>query len=357
MFTTAATRHRRPPTPFAPDEPPAVELDPHELPTEHAVFAAATARPTPLHRQVDQALRSGDPSRLVSCRAVPPVDESDGLLTLLSLQDLALAPLHRLGSRAAFHGHPSVADLQHRLQIAYLERLRRRSATTRLALPDGVAGVRRAAALDRVPAVYKWLRDEADWDQMVAFLAVEGGPDAGFDDLVALAQIGIGGVPKVALAQNYWDEMGGGRPERVHTELHHRLVDAVEMPRVARADLPAPALDRMALNGVLATNRWLQPELIGALGVLELQAGPRCRAVVGALERLGAGEDALDFYREHAEVDPVHGKDWLDRVVEPLSEDPSWARRMVDGAVWRHVVNDRFFAWWDGRQRCGTAAM
>jgi hypothetical protein len=45
----------------------------------------------------------------------------------------------------------------------------------------------------------------------------------------------------------------------------------------------------------------------------------------------------------------VHGKDWLDRVVEPLSEDPSWARRMVDGAVWRHVVNHRFFAWWDGR--------
>jgi hypothetical protein len=121
------------------------------------------------------------------------------------------------------------------------------------------------------------------------------------------------------------------------------------MPRLARDDLATPALDRTALNGVLATNRWLQPELIGALWVLELQAGPRCRAVVGGLERLGAGEDAIDFYREHADVDPVHGKDWLDRVVEPLSEDPSWARRMVDGAVWRHVVNHRFFAWWDGR--------
>jgi hypothetical protein len=349
MFTTAATRRRRPPTPFTLDESASPDPDPHGLPTEHSVFAATTAAPAPLHRQVDEALRSGDPSRLVSCRAVPPTDEADELLTLLSLQDLALAPLQRLGSRAAFHGHPSVADLQHRLQGTYLERLRRRSRSTRVGLPDGVSGVRRAAALERVPAVYRWLRDDADWDQMVAFLAVEGGPDAGFDDLVALAQIGIQGVPKVALAQNYWDEMGGGRPERVHTELHHRLVDAVDMPRLARDDLATPALDRTALNGVLATNRWLQPELIGALGVLELQAGPRCRAVVGGLERLGAGEGAIDFYREHADVDPVHGKDWLDRVVEPLSEDPSWARRMVDGAVWRHVVNHRFFAWWDGR--------
>jgi hypothetical protein len=33
-------------------------------------------------------------------------------------------------------------------------------------------------------------------------------------------------------------------------------------------------------------------------------------------------------------------------VVVPLAEDPAWARRMVDGAVWRHVVNDRFFGWW-----------
>ena len=92
-----------------------------------------------------------------------------------------------------------------------------------------------------------------------------------------LPALGLG-VPKVALAENYWDEMGRGRTERVHTELHHRLVDAIDMPRLARTELATPALDRMTLNGLLATHRWLQPELLGLLGVLELQAGPggRC---------------------------------------------------------------------------------
>jgi hypothetical protein len=249
----------------------------------------------PLSRRVDEALASGDPSQLRACRAVPPADERDALLTLLTLQDLALAPLHQLGARAEFHGHPAAVEILHPLQRSYIDRLRRRSEAGRVELPDGVDGVRRAASIDRVPAVYVWLRDDAEWDQLVRFLTLEGGPDASFDDLVALAQVGIGGVPKAALAENYWDEMGRRRPERVHTELHNRLVTAIDMPHVARTELATPALDRMALNGVLATNRWLQPELLGSLGVLELQAGPRCRAVVGALERLGATEDALDF--------------------------------------------------------------
>ena len=62
------------------------------------------------------------------------------------------------------------------------------------------------------------------------------------------------------------------------------------------------------------------------------------------------GEFQLTAYREHAETDPRHGKDWLDRVVEPLATDPSWARRMADGALWRHAVNDRFFRWWQQEQ-------
>jgi hypothetical protein len=345
MFTTSPSRRPQVRASFSPhkvDPAPGVPRSVLRVRDD----AAALGSSTPLHRRVEAALASGDPEQLRACRHVPPADERDELLTMLSLQDLALAPLHHLGATVDFHGHPSAVELQHRLDHAYLDRLRRRSGELRLDLPDGVTGMRRTAAIDRVPAVYEWLRDGADWDQMVTFLTVEGGPDAGFDDLVSLAQVGIRGVPKVALGENYWDEMGRGRPERVHTELHQRLVDAIGMPRRPRDSLSTVALDRMALNGVLATHRWLQPELLGALGLIELQAGPRCRAVVGALERLGAGEDALDFYREHAEADPRHGKDWLDRVVAPLAEDPAWARRMVDGAVWRHVVNERFFQWW-----------
>ena len=179
--------------------------------------------------------------------------------------------------------------------------------------------MRAVAARDRLPAAYKWLASTATWDQLVDFLALEGGPDGGFDDLVAVCQVGLTGTAKLELGKNYWDEMGQGDLAGVHTQLHADMAAAIAMPTVPREQLPVTALERAALGGLLATNRWLQPEMIGALGLLELQAGPRCRLVLQAFDRLGAPQAAYPFYVEHAEVDPVHGKDWMDKAVEPLA--------------------------------------
>jgi hypothetical protein len=178
---------------------------------------------------------------------------------------------------------------------------------------------------------------------VVRFLALEGGPDAGFDDLVAACQVGLSGAPKMELATNYWDEMGNGDPDAVHTTLHDRLVAAVDMPRVPAEEQPVSALARSAFGGLLATNRWLQPEMLGALGLIELQAGPRCRLVLQALERCAMPEAAIPFYAVHAEVDPRHGKDWLDNAISPVvDEHPEWGERIVRGAHWRATVNAAF---------------
>jgi hypothetical protein len=208
-----------------------------------------------------------------------------------------------------------------------------------------VQAMRAVAARDRLPESYRWLATSAPGKQVVDFLALEGGPDGGFDDLVAVCQVGLGGTAKMELGKNYWDEMGRGDLAGVHTRLHADLVSAIRMPTVPRGQLPVEALERAALGGLLATSRWLQPEMVGALGLLELQAGPRCRLVLQAFDRLGAPEGAYPFYVEHAEVDPVHGKDWMDKAIEPLAaERPEWGPRMVKGAWWRSHVNLAFFA-------------
>jgi hypothetical protein len=194
-----------------------------------------------------------------------------------------------------------------------------------------------------LPAVYRWLAREASWSQDVDFLALEGGPDAGFDDLVAACQVGLFGSAKMELATNYWDEMGNGDLDAVHTTLHDRLVAAIDMPIISVIDQPVSALARSALGGLLATNRWLQPEMLGALGLIELQAGPRCRLVVQALQRCGAPAATLPFYEVHADVDPRHGKDWLEKAIVPtVAERPDWAGRIVRGAAWRSAVNAAF---------------
>jgi hypothetical protein len=299
--------------------------------------------PLPLADVLGRALQHG---RLDDLAQLDARDRRDRFLTLQLIYDLHLAPLDQLGHTVQFQNHPTIAAIKQRLEAEWIAELDRDCAHPSASTSDEVReALKDIAVEDRLPAAYRWIAREASWDQLVHFLAVEGGPDSGFDDLVALCQVGLHGSAKLELAQNYWDEMGNGSLEGVHTVLHDDLVAAMQMPRIPTDELPTEALERAALNGLLATNRWLQPELVGALGMTELQAGPRCRMVVQGLERLGAPAGTLPFYVEHAEVDPRHGHDWVEKAVVPLvDEHPTWGPRILRGAAWRASTNLRFFA-------------
>ena len=281
-----------------------------------------------------------------------PKDRRERFLLLQQVYDLHLAPVQHLGERARLQGDPAVAALKARLEDAWLQELEDATAPRvaeygALDHPETVAEALKDVAIrDRLPDAYHWLAKEAGRSELLQFLAMEGGPDGGFDDLVAICQVGLSGSAKGELAQNYWDEMGNGEAAEVHTVLHQQLVQALDLPHVPAEELPEEALERSALNGLLATNRWLQPEMVGALGMTELQAGPRCRMVLQAFARLGGVPDqAVPFYRVHAEVDPVHGRDWVEKAVVPLVEEcPDWGRRIVRGACWRNLTNLRFFS-------------
>lgn len=304
----------------------------------------STSHPPALAGRLEQALVSGDPDRLDRLTGALPLDRFDAVDTLLGIHELWSAPLDGLDGRERYQNHPTVAALKWHLETQLVALLVHWTRGAGPSPADTCAAMRRIARRDD-DGVYDWLASTANAAQLRRFLALEGGPDAGFDDLVATAQVGITGGPKVVMGANYWDEMGRGNLDDVHTTLHDRMVAALDLPRIPRSQLPQSSLDRSALNGLLATNRWLQPELIGALGLLELQAGPRCRKVVQALTRLGAPADALPFYEEHAVTDPRHGKEWLDGVVSPLVDlHPSWGPRIVRGAAWRAEVNRRMFA-------------
>jgi hypothetical protein len=304
---------------------------------------------TALSQALSSAVRDGE-AALDQLHDRRPADRRDRFLALLELYDLHTAPLEQVGERARFQHAPVLAGLKGRLEADWLAELEAHWRTAGpLTACEGprqvVQAMRAVAARDRLPEAYRWLARTATREQLVRFLALEGGPDGGFDDLIAACQVGLSGSAKLELGKNFWDEMGQGDPAGVHTELHRRLVRALDLPAVPRTELPVEALERAAMGGLLATNRWLQPEMIGALGLLELQAGPRCRLVLQGFDRLGVAQDAYPFYVEHAEVDPVHGKDWMDKAIEPLAgERPEWGPRMVKGAWWRATLNLQFFA-------------
>lgn len=317
--------------PPAPAPAPAPPQDPYLSTRLEAALGAAAA---------------GDPSGLELLAAAPvAVDARARVLSLLTLYDLQTGPLRPV---ARWARHPAVARLQWALESAWLDELAAVAVPDDLPAVTGVdsvvAALRALAARERLPAVYRWVARQASYDEVVSFLALEGGPDAGFDDLVAACQVGLTGRPKLELGINYWDELGNGSLGAVHTTLHDQMAAALGMPRLPLAEQPVEGLERVAYGGLLAANHWLQPEMLGALGLTELQAGPRCRLVLQAFQRVGAPAAAWPFYEVHAEVDPRHGRDWVEGAVVPLVEEhPDWAPRVVRGAWWRSLLNRRFF--------------
>lgn len=273
-------------------------------------------------------------------------DRRDRFLTLHRIYALHTAPLAQVGEHVRWQHHPAVAALKNRLEAIWIAELDQ--GTRPLQDPERTEDeMRRLAARDRSPDIYRWIASHASWQEALHFLALEGGPDDVFDDLVAVCQVGLPlGSAKMELANNYWDEMGNGQFDKVHNVLYRRFVEAVDLPSIPLDGQPVEALERSAVLGLVASSRFLQPEMIGALGLIELEAGPHCRYVDRGLERLGASDEAREFYQMHAVVDPVHGQGWLRHGVRPLvADNPAWGPRILRGARWKSQVNNRFFRW------------
>jgi hypothetical protein len=295
-----------------------------------------------LDSRLSFALMDG-PDALDALVGAEAADRRDGVLTLLRIHDLHLAPLEDLAGSEQWQHHPAIADLKWRLEISFLDSVYAYDAERNWTLPtDPVRALRMIAQSDRVPAVYDWLATRCSLRQLVRFIELEGGPDGSFDDLVAICQIGLDGDAKLELARNYWDEMGRGHAAQVHTELHRRLRTALGLRMLSRREQPLEALERAALGSLFATNRQLQFEMLGALGLIELQAGPRCRRVSSGLRRVSAPLDSLPFYDEHTATDPLHAKHWLERVIAPLGVRRDASAKIVQGARWRSTLNARF---------------
>src|SRR3954447_14649103 len=110
--------------------------------------------------------------------------ETADLLRLLDVHDLHVAPIDVLGARAELQHHPDTAAAKWELDHALIEHLDALPAPD-VESTDAVAAMRELARIDLVPPVYEWLAEEATLEDARAYLELEGGPDGGFDDLVA----------------------------------------------------------------------------------------------------------------------------------------------------------------------------
>lgn len=266
----------------------------------------------------------------------------------------ALAQWNRQRLTPAFPSHDWASHFEHEarmrmLEASFLEELRADIHDEASAAPsDAEAFVEWFENLKHTgpgqgDALFPWLANEADIDQMRWFFEQEAAGEAGFDDLVALTQIKLPEAPKLELARNYWDEMGRGNPRGMHGPMLATLADTLGVePAIETTVWESLALANAMT--AMATNRGFAWHSVGALGVIELTAPGRSALVAKGLRRIGLSERERRYFDLHAVLDVKHSEDWNREALIPLvREDPTRATAIAEGALMRLTCGQRCF--------------
>ncbi|MFC7498419.1 iron-containing redox enzyme family protein [Enterovirga sp. GCM10030262] len=237
-----------------------------------------------------------------------------------------------------------------RLEGGFIEALRDEVADEAAAAPTEVdAFVAWFEALrDTGPGqgdpLFPWIAEEAGIEPISWFLEQEAAGEAGFDDLVAYAQVKLPTLPKLELARNYWDEMGRGNPKGMHGPMLDHLVETLALnPRVDTTLWESLAVAN-AMTAMATTRRYAW-HAVGALGVIELTAPGRSACTAAGLRRLGFSGKERRYFDLHAVLDVKHSADWNREALRPLvEEDPRRATAIAEGALIRLKCGERCFA-------------
>lgn len=197
---------------------------------------------------------------------------------------------------------------------------------------------------------FEYLAQHATLDELSVYILYEEQVDGRFDDVIALAQLGLRGAAKVALAANYWDEMGEGNETQMHTRLFcesaayfRKALDGSPLKRFVQPTAQALANGNLLL--LLAIRRAHCARLLGALTLLEHTAPKRFARAVTAMRRLSVPEPTIYYHEMHVKVDAKHGNDLLNQVVLPMLEArPDLTVEIAIGVQMRLQVANRYYS-------------
>lgn len=197
-------------------------------------------------------------------------------------------------------------------------------------------GLARSHPVFKHPYYTDFINHRAGRADMRTYVIQESVVDGRFDDLLAMMQVGTSGAAKMEIASNFWDEMGNGKSDEVHTHLFSNIYQVFDI-------CPDEMEQAMTLNDLLTGNlavlvcryRRLYPEAVGFLGMTEWLVPDRFKNVVRAWERLGLPAAGIAYHRLHITIDSQHAAGWFHNVVLPAASSEAMRRGIARGALWR----------------------
>ncbi|MBN3820001.1 iron-containing redox enzyme family protein [Paraburkholderia sp. Se-20369] len=199
-----------------------------------------------------------------------------------------------------------------------------------------------------VAPFFDFLADEASLPQLSLFVSLEAQVDGRFDDIIALSQLGMDGDMKLALAENYWDEMGLGDVDEMHTRVFMRAAPYFKAQLGALdldAHMPVAALKNGNLLLMYALRRQHAGRLLGALTLLEQTVPYRFTRMLKGMHRHDVPKEFRYYHDLHVPVDANHGKQLVARVLLPLARrNPRIIRDLCEGCLIRYQIEKEYYA-------------
>lgn len=226
------------------------------------------------------------------------------------------------------------------------------------AVSDVPAQLVKLVAEDDGPALSSYLQRTATYEQFCEFVIHRSVYHLKEADPHTWAIPRLTGRAKAALVEIQSDEYGGGRAERMHSELFGLTMrgfglDASYGHYVAR--VPGVTLAISNLMSMFGLHRRLRGALAGHLAVFEMTSSVPNRRYARGVRRLGGSDATARFYDEHVEADSVHEQVAAYDLCGSLAEsEPQVAEDILFGGAAALLLDARFgqhilAAWSDGR--------
>ncbi|MEU4535631.1 iron-containing redox enzyme family protein [Streptosporangium sp. NPDC023825] len=279
----------------------------------------------------------------------PAVEDEDLQLALFACYELHYQGFEEV--RQEWEWEPSLLAARKALERRWEEGLAR--AVPRPPSPPLAPGVpmRRALAElvadDEGPRLSAFLARQADLEQFREFVAHRSIYHLKEADPHTWAIPRLSGRPKAALVEIQADEYGGGRVERMHSELFRATMRGLDMDDSYGAYLERVPAITLAISNAMSLfglHRRHLGALLGHLAAFEMTSSAPNHSYSLGLRRLGGDETARRFYDEHVQADAVHEQVAAhDMCGGFVAQHPSRAGDVLYGAACALTL-DRLFA-------------
>jgi hypothetical protein len=164
------------------------------------------------------------------------------------------------------------------------------------------------AEQDKSPGLSRFVASKATHAQLLDFMIQRSIYTLREADAHTWAIPRLDGRAKAALVEIQADEYGGGRPERMHSELFAVTMRGLGLDGTygGYVDLALPVvLASVNMMSMFGLHRRLRGAIVGHLAAFEITSSAPNRRYANAFRRLGH-EDLTEYFDEHVEADAVH---------------------------------------------------